>query len=307
MNLILKFFTAAIAFFILPTQGIHVAYSQGQLKMDIVESIHSIKADVGVAIQDLESGDTLSSNGSHHFPMQSVYKFHLALAVLHAVDQGKLSLDQQAFIAKSDLIPNTWSPIADKYPEGDVKLTIKQLLSYTVSQSDNNGCDILFRVVAGPQKVHDYIKSLGIKEVAIANTEAEMHQNPNLQFKNWTTPRAMAQLLGLFYHGKILAPSTHKLLVEIMEQTITGNKRIKGLLPQGTVVAHRTGMSGQDDEGVRAALNDVGIISLPNGKHVTIALFISNTKESIPASEALIAKISKLVFDYYSENGRDKK
>jgi len=306
MNFIWKFFPASMVCFVLLT-SIHVAYGQGQLKKDIVEAIHSIKADVGVAIQQLESGDTLSINGLQQFPMQSVYKFHLALAVLHAVDRGKLSLNNEIFISKSDFILNTWSPIAEKYPQGDVKLTIKQLLSYTVSQSDNNGCDILFRTVGGPQKVHDYIKSLGLTEVAIANTEAEMHQNPELQFKNWTTPRAMVQLLSLFYQGKILAPPTHKLLVEIMEQTITGNKRIKGLLPQGTIVAHRTGMSGQNDDGVRAALNDVGIISLPNGKHVAIALFISNTKESIPASEALMARISKLTFDCYSNNAGDKK
>nr|AIA11272.1 VEB-PER_beta_lactamase [uncultured bacterium] len=306
MKFALKFSTATMAFFGLLT-SIHVAYGQGQLKKDIVESINSIKADVGVAILHLENGDTLSFNGLHHFPMQSVYKFHLALAVLHAVDQGKLSLDHETFIAKSDFIPKTWSPIADKYPEGDVKLTVSQLLSYTISQSDNNGCDILFRLVGGPRKVDEYIKGLGIIDVAIANTEAEMHENPDLQFKNWTTPRAMVQLLSLFYQGKILASPTHNLLVEMMEQTITGNKRIKGQLPQGTVVAHRTGMSGQNEDGVRAALNDVGIITLPNGKHIAVALFVSNTRESIPASEELIAKISRIVFDYYSIDAGKKK
>ena len=65
--------------------------------------------------------------------MQSVYKFHLALAVLADVDQGKLSMDQKVFIRKEELIPDTLSPMADKYPNGDIELTIGELLFHTVS------------------------------------------------------------------------------------------------------------------------------------------------------------------------------
>ena len=195
--------------------------------------------------------------------MQSVYKFHLALAVLADVDKGKLTADQKVLIRKDDYFP-THSPIADKYPDGNVELTISELLSYTVSTSDNNACDILFKLVGGPKRVDAYIRGLGVRDIAVVNTEREMHQDWDAQFNNWTTPQAMVQVLELFYQKKILSPQSRDLLVKIMEQTSTGKKRIKGHLPAGTVVAHKTGMGG-NDAGVISAMNDVGVVTLPSG------------------------------------------
>jgi beta-lactamase class A len=276
-------------------------YGQEQLRPEIERIAKSINGSVGVGIKHLEKGDTLSVSGDRHFPMQSVYKFHLALAVLAQVDEGKLTTDKKILIERKDLLPNTWSPIAKKYPEGNVELTIKELLSYTVSQSDNNGCDILFRLVGGPLKVQNYIHGLGIKDVAILNTEEEMHTEWSMQFRNWTTPKAMVGLLDLFYMKKVLSPQSSALLMEVMEQTITGNKRIKGLLPMETVVGHKTGMGGTDD-GYVGAINDVGVITLPNGDHLAVAFFISKTRENVEKLESAMAQISKLVFDHYAKN-----
>ena len=90
--------------------------------------------------------------------------------------------------------------------------------------------------------------------------------------------------------------------MEMMVKTITGGKRIKGLLPEGTVVAHRTGMGAPNDKGILGALNNVGIVTLPNGKHFAIAVFISNTKEDANKLEAVIAQISRITFDHYTLN-----
>jgi beta-lactamase class A len=294
-----SFFKSAVALIIL-TRAVAItpAYSQTDLRTSIGKLIATVDGEIGVGVRHLERGDTLSVNGDEHFPMQSVFKFHLALAVLHEVDEGKLSLDQEVFVKKEDFIPNTWSPIAAKHPEGNINLTIRDLISYTVASSDNNGCDVLFGLLGGPDKVNTYIAGLGINDIAIKNTEREMHQSWDLQFKNWTTPTAMANLLDMFYKGHVLAPKTAAFLRTTLEETITGKNRIKGLLPVGTTVAHKTGMGERN--GVIGAVNDVGVITLPNGQHVSIALFITKTSESVPALEKLMAEISRRVFDYFS-------
>ena len=274
------------------------SYSQTELRADINQLIKTVNSKVGVGVMHLEKGDTLSMNGAGHFPMQSVYKFHQALAILHEVDEGRLSLEAKVIIDKNNYIPNTWSPIATKYPEGNTHLTIKDLISYSVASSDNNACDILFQQLGGPARVNAYIINCGINEISIKNTEREMHENWDAQFANWTTPRAMAKLLGLFYKGEIVSPKSTAVLREIMEGTITGKNRIKGLLPQGTPVAHKTGMGGKGE--IISAVNDVGVITLPSGQHVSIALFITDTNENADTLEKLMAQISKKVFDHYS-------
>ncbi|HAP36832.1 MAG TPA: class A beta-lactamase, partial [Bacteroidetes bacterium] len=145
------------------------------LRNKIERIVHQNEGHIGVAVINLNSNDTVMVNGKEKFPMQSVYKFPLALAILHQIDKEKLSLDQRIHISKSDLLPNTWSPLREKYPDGNVDITLDEILTATVAWSDNNGCDLLFRLVGGPTMVDQYIRSLGIEGMAIVSTEEEMH------------------------------------------------------------------------------------------------------------------------------------
>ena len=176
----------------------------------------------------------------------SVFKFHIALATLHLVDKGKLKLNQKFFIKKEDLLPETWSPIRDEFPNGDMYLTLDKLLRYTVSHSDNNGCDILLRIIGGTQKVQKFINKQGIKDFKIEVNEQQMSTWENL-YKNTTTPLATTELLEKFYNGKVLKKETTKYLYQIMVETSRGITWMKAGFPQNTEVAHRTGISGTND------------------------------------------------------------
>lgn len=266
-------------------------------RIEIIVSKHAAK--IGFAVLDLENGDAIGFNGKVHYPMQSVYKFHLALVVLKKVDEGKLKLNQQILLKPTDLLPNTWSPLREKYPQGNVSVPLSEILGYTVSQSDNNGCDILFRLVGGPAKVNEFIHDLGVKDVAIVATEEEMHLDEKVQFRNWSTPFSAVQLLKLFYDKKILSKASHDFLWDIMIKASSGPNKIKGLLPKGTVVAHKTGSSGANADGITAASNDIGIVTLPNGKHFAIAVFVSMTKEEAAVTDQIIAECSKATWDYF--------
>jgi len=279
---------------------VNVTFAQfGTLKQKINQIIESKHAEVGVAIYGTGQGDTLSINGNTRFPMQSVYKLHLAFAVLNSVDKGELNLNRKVPITKSDLRPDTWSPLRDKYPKGNIELPLKDILVYTVSQSDNNGCDLLFRLIGGTKVVNDYMHGIGIENIEIKATEQEMSREWNVQFTNWTSPLAAVQLLRKFEEGKILSEDSRAFLWETLLGTTTGNKRLRGDLPEKTSVAHKTGSSGKNKNGISAAVNDMGIVVLPNGKHVVISVFVSKSIEDDQTNEKIIADISKATWDYY--------
>lgn len=270
-------------------------------KAKIEQIVKSSAGTIGVAIAGLEDDFSLTVNNNKRFPMQSVYKFPLALAVLGQVDRGKLSLDRKITVTKSDLRPDTWSPLRDVYPNGG-DIPVSELLRYTVSQSDNNGCDILFRLVGGTTPVENYIrKNLEVKDMRIAATEEEMSKDERVQFTNWSKPSAMLRLVVDAYRGKYLSESSNDFLWKIMTETSTGANRIKGLLPAGTTVGHKTGTSGTNDKGVAAATNDAGIVTLPGGRHYAIVVFVSNSTDDEKKRESVIAQIAKVRWDYYQE------
>lgn len=266
------------------------------LRHEISNLAKAVDGQVGIAVMNLTTKDTLLYNVHGIFPMQSVYKFPLALAVLDQVDRKKLSLNQKIKLTERDLLPDTWSPLRDKYKPGDA-ITLEEVLMYTVTHSDNNGCDMLFRLLKGPKNVDRYVKKLGVSEIAIAATEEEMHADWDTQFTNWCKPRAMLRLLELFYDGKLLSDSSQKLLWRMMAETSTGPNRIKGLLPKGTEVLHRTGLGNTNAQGITGAVNDVGIVRLPDGRYFAIVVYIGRVKGQIPDIEEKIAEIAKVVYE----------
>jgi beta-lactamase class A len=271
-----------------------------ELQSQIEQITLSKKLDMGFATMSIEDSDSLAIHGNVHYPMQSVYKFPLALAVLDQIDKRILSLDQEIFIKKSDLLLNTWSPLKEKYPEGNINMKLREILGYTVSKSDNNACDILFRLIGGTGKANNFIHNSGFADISIAATEQEMHADWQIQYKNWTTPWTAVRMLKKFYLQKIVSENSTQFLWETMLETSTGIDRLKGQLPRGTKVAHKTGSSGKDENAITAAFNDIGIIELPNGKHYAIAVFITNSKEEDQTNAGLIAEISKKIWDYYT-------
>lgn len=277
------------------------AQSLESLKRDIMDILKSKKAVVGVSINGTNSSDTLSILGDERFPMQSVFKFPIALMVLSEVDKENLSLDQKVKILKDDLLPDTWSPIREKYPNG-VVLSLSEILQYTVSLSDNVGCDILLRLVGGPQSVENYFSSLGFKNIAIKINEETMQSNWDLQFQNWITPKESNAILLAFFRNAapILSSKSYEFIWEAMKSTKTGENRLRGQLPGHTAVAHKTGWSGVHKvSGISAAVNDVGLVFLPNGDLFAISVFVTDSQEDTSVNERIISDIAKLAWDYF--------
>jgi len=275
-------------------------FSQGtnELRNQLQEIISSKNATVGVSIKNIEDKDTLSINGNLKMPMMSVFKFHIALAVLHKVDEGKLNLMQEIFVKKKDLKEDTWSPMKEDYPEGNVNLTLDKILRYTVSHSDNNGCDILINLVGGTKYIQKFINEQGIKDFVIKVNEDQMKTWKNL-YINTTTPIATTELLEKFFKGEVLKEETTKYLYQIMVETSRGLTWMKAGLPEGTELAHRTGISGTNDANLRVAMNDIGIVKLPNGKHLIVSVYLKDITEKKEDTEKIIADITKAVWNYF--------
>ncbi|WP_144891356.1 class A beta-lactamase, subclass A2 [Flavobacterium tiangeerense] len=271
-----------------------------ELREELNKIISTKNATIGVSIKSIEDKDTLSINGKLNAPLMSVFKFHIALATLNLVDKEKLTLTQKIFIKKQDLHKNTWSPIRDEFPEGNMYLTVDQLLKYTVSHSDNNGCDILLDLIGGTEAVQKFINNQGIKDFTIKVNEQEMQTRENL-YINTTTPLATTELLEKFYKGKILKKKSTNYLHQIMVECSRGSTWMKAGLPDGTELAHRTGISGTNDDNLRVALNDVGIVKLPNGKHLIISVYLKNITETKENTEKIIADITKATWHHYTQ------
>lgn len=250
------------------------------------------KGRIGVAAAVVETGEAVVFAGSDHFPMQSVYKFPIAMATLAAIDAGTLRRQKPVTVGKGDYVgPKQHSPLRDQHPDG-ATVSVDELLRYAVSDSDGSASDVLLRLVGGASSVQTYLRTIGVTGVMVRNTERELGSADSVQYANWATPIEMVSLLRQLQLGRGLSEASRTYLLKLMTDTSTGLNRLKGQLPSGTLVAHKTGTS-MTVNGKTAATNDVGLITLPSGKHLAIAVFVSDAQADGPTRERVIAQIAK--------------
>jgi len=228
--------------------------------------------------------------------MQSVFKLPLAIAVLQRVEEGKLSLDQFIRFRKEDrFLPHAYSPLQDKYPEADVDIPLRELLRLAVSLSDNAAADLLLRTIGGPKAVNEYMASLGIAGFHMEDDEHALHRDVNAQYRNWFSPRGAAQLLRRISDHSPISPEHTALLFTWMEASVIGT-RLKGDLPPGAVVAHKPGTSDVDN-GIAHATNDIGLITLPDGRRLAIAVFVTDSRADEATRDQTIARIARAAYE----------
>lgn len=230
-------------------------------------------------------------------PMQSVFKAPLALTALHLVEDGKFSLDGLIRFRASDrILPHAYSPLQDQYPAGEVDIPLRRLLELAVSLSDNVAADIVLRILGGPAVVDRYIREWGITGFHLQDDEAALHRDFTAQYRNWFEPAGAVDFLRLLNDRPPVTREHAALLLDWMGSSKRANSRLGGRLPAGTPVMHKPGASGTRG-GLTPATNDIGLIVLPGGRRLAIAVFVTDSRADEQTRDSVIARIARAAYD----------
>lgn len=273
-------------------------------------------ARVGLAAIDLTTGKMVSVNGGERFPMASTVKVAIAAVFLHGVQAGRFGLDHYYAMPADER--RRAARIGDMRPYRG-SLSGAQLIDRMLTRSDNSAADILLHTVGGTQAVGEWLHHAGVAGQRVDRSIAQLlgdretrkklrvghgrHRHfvtvsvpraaPAGDIRDSSTPEAMAALLVKLRNGDLLDPERTGYLFEVMARCRTGPRRIRGLLPPGTPVAHKTGtLDGVTD--------DVGIVSLPNGHALALAVF-EQGRGGVAARDRSIARLSRTLYDGFGE------
>lgn len=256
------------------------------------------RCSIGFAAGRVETPGDIFLTSESEFPTASVYKAAIASAFLQLVDEKKFQLDEEVTVLPVDIVGHGASPLADKHPQGG-KFPARALIEWMIIQSDNSASDAILRLSGGPNRVTAFLRSKGLDDFHVGTPESRM--NDPLSFAtNSTTPAAAVQLLEKLFRQELLSKDSTAFLLQKMEEVTTGPRRIKGLLPPGTVVAHKTG-TGNTVNGLTWAINDIGVIQMPDGRHLAVAIFLKDTPLNSTESDRIIAKLAKATYEEYQK------
>lgn len=227
----------------------------------------------GIAALDLRDGSAVAVNGDIPYPMASTVKLAIAGAYLAEVDRGLRSLDQ---VVAGQSAAN--------------------LLERMIVRSDNRAADQLLTTVGGPVSVQQWLSSNGITGIRVDRTIAQLlREHGHLaDSKDVATPNAMVALLYKLNTGMLLEPQSRALLLGLMSRCATGTRRIRSLLPAGTLVEDKTGT-------LDGVTNDVGFITMPDGRRLAIAVFARGGRDR----QLGIAEVARTIYDRFADAERN--
>ena len=303
-----------------------------RLRRRVDDVIKKAQGEVGVALRHLESGQGLELNAGSPFPMASTFKLPVLVEIMAQVKEGEFSLDDEVNIKSTD--QHLGSGMLSSLSAPGIKLSVRNLANLMMMISDNSATDILLAKV-GAENVNKRLRGYGVEGISVNRScqelimdwmgmdyrkfdgltleqiEAESRKMPErspearresrqkfiLDPRDQSTPAAMNRLLDKIYKKEILDPESCNLILSIMHRCETGEGRIKGELPPGTPVAHKTGT-------IAGTFNDTGIITLPAGLgHVALTVFTKDFEDETEDVEKIIADIARLVYDYFVFTG----
>ena len=295
------------------------------LQDDLDSLVRNYGEPVGIAIVDSSANWIVDVRGDKAFPQQSVSKLWVALTTLDAVDRGVSALDRQVVLTEADRSVFN-QPISYRITPEGFPTTISDLLNRALIESDNAANDKLMALAGGPEAVRRLLKEKGIEGISLA--EDERHLQAHIAGLTWSpelapygafnaararlpmdvrkaaldayidhpydgaNPRDVAMTLARLQAGKLLSRTSTQWILSTMAKATTGPNRLKGGLPEGWRIAHKTG-TGQDFQGASIGINDVGLVTAPDGKTKAVAVFLQKTKRPVPERLALLQAVSQ--------------
>lgn len=264
----------------------------------------SYPGEIGIALIT-DRGDTVLVNNEDKYPLMSVFKLHQAISLCNLFDQRGTSLDSVVTLRRNELNPDTWSPMLKDHPGDEITVPIRELLVYTLTQSDNNASNWMFSNIE-PVAATDSLVSTVIPRGSfhLEVTEADMWGDHSLCYRNHSSPLGAAELINRLFTDSIFSPGAAEFIRTTLRECKTGTDRIAAPLKgrEEVVVAHKTGSGFRDSNGILTAHNDVAFVELPGNRHYALAVLVKDFNGSESDAAAAIARISAIVYDWTSKS-----
>ncbi len=271
------------------------SYGSG-LEAQLASLASAERGRIGVAAIDLATGRNIAVLGDQPFPLASTSKIAIAATFLQGVDDGRWQLSDQYPL----MIPVTSAKLSSAVApvrRGQM-MSALGLIELALTRSDNHATDALLAAVGGPQAVNRWMRQSGLSGVRLDRDIATLVRDDGVfdpatmvDLRDSTTPQAMVRLLSGLHRGEWLSASSRAVLLGAMERCVTGKHRMRALLPEGAIVAHKTGTLSNTS-------SDVGIITTPDGRTIAVAIYVTG-QGGKPGRDARIASIARTIYDGY--------
>jgi beta-lactamase class A len=266
-----------------------------KLESTIAEVDRNLDGVLGLAIEDLATGQKFLLRADSIFPQASSIKIAV-LAELYHQDQlsahgtpGKAKLADLYTLQSADLVAD--SDVMGGLTPNVTRITNRDLATMMVAVSDNSATNVLIDRV-GVDNVNALLDSLGLHNTRLRRKMMDVKAAAEGR-ENVSTPQEMLTLLEKIYQGKVLDKESAVDFWKIL--STHKSSFIPRDLPDNIQIANKPGE-------LEAVRNDCGLVFLQNRPYIICVMTTYLTRER--DGEAAIAKISSAAYHLFDRLAR---
>ncbi|MDS1135888.1 class A beta-lactamase [Nitratireductor indicus] len=241
---------------------------------------------LGVAIEDVQTGQKWSYRSTERFPMNSTFKAFACAAILARADAGKEDLSRRIVFQKEDLV--TWSPVTEKHVGGR-GMTLHELCAAASTMSDNTAANLLIDALGGPRGWTDFMRSIGDDVSRLDRKEPDLTEGTPGDPRDTTSPDAFLESLKAAALGNVLSPASRSQFIDWLVDNRVSRSLLRAGVPKDWKVGDRTGAGGHATRGITA------IMWPPKRKPLIATIFVTETRRSMEDRDAAIAEIGRFL------------
>jgi len=303
------------------------------LRRRIASIVDWVDGFMGVAVQDVNSGEEIGVAADELFPMASVCKTPILVDAYRRVDSGSLALTKRIEITRETRVPG--SGLLNFLDEG-LQPTLRDLLLLMITVSDNAATDLILNEIQGPESVTATMRALGLPTIRLDRTiqqllsevhfaidpmvqgldffelEALFETNEELagvfrdsdrvlagirvaaHTKDVASPRDLARLYGLIARHECASSGSCEAILKTLERQLLRG-RLPRNLPPHTRCCHKTGTLGNGN-----VCNDAGLMFVGD-RPISVAILSKDVKQDPAATNTAIARIGRIVYDHFRD------
>lgn len=241
---------------------------------------------IGVYAIDTENNKTIEYNADLRFAYCSTHKVFTVAELLRQKSLDELQKIKH-FRAEDIL---SYAPITKNHVADG--MTWEEICQAALRVSDNTAANLILEEIGGVKAFRKFLRRIGDKITFPAHNEPELNFFAPNDIRDTSTPRQMALNLKKYILGNELSNKKKKLLIDWMSNNSITDTLIKAGVPKNYSVTDKSG-SGAN----YATRNDIAVIYTPNHKPVVIAIMTRSKNVDAQFDDALIADITKIIFN----------
>ena len=253
--------------------------------------------EIGISVLEPESNTYIGINDTMIMHAASTMKVPVMLELFRRIDRKELKLEDSVEVRNEfrSIVDGSSYSLDINEDSNEIlykligeKTTLEHLVNAMISSSSNLATNLLVDLL-GAEEIRKTVKLIGADGMTVLRGVEDIKAFRK-GLNNRTDARSLTLIFEVIYRKSFISEGLHEKMIDILKGQVFGSGIPAGL-PQGVIVAHKTGS-------ISGIYHDSGIVFAERGRAYILTVLTRGATEADSAKKC-VSGISRIIYEVW--------